>query len=165
VMKTIRDYRKTFFALLATGIMASALLIACNKDNNNNNNNVQMYNTTGNASGSQVKPSSVTTSGTGTLSGTYNASTNVWQYNITWSTLSGTATAAELHGPADTTVAANLISALTITTPGVSGSASGNVTLTEQQEADLLAGKYYYTILTAAHVAGKIRGQITATPQ
>ena len=164
-MKTIRDYRKTFFALLATGIMASALLIACNKDNDNNNNNVQMYNTTGNASGSQVKPSPVTTSGTGTLSGTYNASTNVWQYNITWSAISDVATAVELHGPAGAGVNGNLVSALTITAPGITGSASGNVTFTDQQETDLLAGKYYYTILTVAHVTGEIRGQIAASLQ
>jgi hypothetical protein len=36
----------------------------------------------------------------------------------------------------------------------------GSATLTEAQAADLLAGKYYINIHTAAHKGGEIRGQV-----
>src|SRR6185369_12503919 len=137
---------------------------ACSKDNNGGTNNTQTYTTTGNASGSQENPPT-SSSGSGTLSGTYNAATNNWQYMINWSSLSSTATAVELHGPADAGVNGSLVLALSITTNGINGSASGSTTLTAQQEANLLAGKLYYTILTATNISGEIRGQISATLQ
>ena len=160
------SWRKKFFSLLSAGLLVSfVLLTSCDKNyDNNNNGNAQTYTTSGNASGSQTNPPTGS-SGSGTLSGTYNANTNYWQYAINWSTLTSTATAVELHGPASAGVNGALVSALTITTPGVTGTASGNITLTEQQEADLLAGKCYYTILTATNITGEIRGQITATQQ
>lgn len=164
-MKTISVYRKTLSALLAIGFLSCVMLFAsCDKDKNDTNNPAQMYTTTGNASGSQENPP-VTTTGSGTLTGTYNTSTNVWQYNINWSSLTSDATAVELHGPADAGISGTLIMALSITTSGVTGNASGNITLTEQQETDLLAGRYYYTVLTATNLTGEIRGQITTTVQ
>jgi len=160
-MKTISINRKSLFSLIA-GIALSIFFISCTKDSNNGNS--QMYNTSGNASGAQENPQ-VATAGTGTLSGTYNATTNNWQYTVNWSTLSSTASAVEIHGPASAGVNASLLLALTIVVPGVSGSASGNVTLTDQQEAWLLAGQLYYTVLTATNITGEIRGQISASLQ
>jgi hypothetical protein len=37
----------------------------------------------------------------------------------------------------------------------------GSATLTDAQAADLLAGRYYINIHTAATPAGEIRGQVT----
>jgi hypothetical protein len=45
-----------------------------------------------------------------------------------------------------------------------SGSVSGTAILNEAQEADLLAGKWYYNIHTTFKGTGEIRGNITATP-
>jgi hypothetical protein len=45
------------------------------------------------------------------------------------------------------------------------GSATGTINLTDAQEADLLAGKWYTNIHTATNGAGEIRGQITAVHQ
>lgn len=153
-------------ALLIPAVLLISFLIflmACSKDNGyNNDGNAEMYSTSGNASGDQENPPTGS-SGSGTLTGTYNATTNVWQYNISWTSLSSTASAVEIHGPASVGVNGAFMFALTITTPGISGSATGSVTLNAQQEADLLAGKCYYTILSATHVTGEIRGQITAT--
>ncbi|MEO7924491.1 MAG: CHRD domain-containing protein [Chitinophagaceae bacterium] len=160
-MKTIFNRKRGLLALF-TVITFSALFISCTK--NDNNNNSQTYNTTGNASGAQQNPA-VATTGTGTMTGTYNATTNNWQYTINWSTLTSTASAVEIHGPASAGVNAALLLGLTITTPGINGSANGNITLTEQQEAYLLAGQLYYTVLTAAHITGEIRGQISASIQ
>ena len=165
-MKTMKGnlfFRRLMNSLPVIGlIMITGLFSACSKDDSYDGNNTRTYNTTGNASGAQENPPTGS-SGTGTLTGTYNASTNVWQYNINWSGLSGTATAVQVHGPASIGVTGALMFGLSVTTPGVSGSATGNVTLTAQQETDFLAGKCYYTILSTTHAAGEIRGQITAT--
>ena len=37
----------------------------------------------------------------------------------------------------------------------------GSATLTDAQAADLVAGKYYVNIHTAANPGGEIRGQVT----
>jgi hypothetical protein len=158
-MKSIRIYRTTFFALFASLIMGSALLTACSKDDNDTSEN---YNTTGTASGSQQNPP-VTSTGSATLTGTYNATTNLWQYSINWTGLAAGATVIEFRGPADIGVNGSLVLSITITGGGTSGTINNSVTLTADQEAHLLADKLYYTILNATHVTGEVRGQITAT--
>lgn len=156
---TLGYFKKSVLPLcvMAAGTI---FLASCTKDNKSNDS--QLYSTTGNASGNQENPSN-SSSGNATLTGTYNAATNVWQYNINWSSLSSAATAAELHGPASAGANGVLMLSLAITAPGISGSASGNVVLTAQQEADLLADKCYYTILSSTYLTGEIRGQITTT--
>jgi hypothetical protein len=52
---------------------------------------------------------------------------------------------------------------LAITTPGVNGSASGSITLTDAQETALLANNTYYTVSSITYPSGEIRGQVTAT--
>ena len=39
--------------------------------------------------------------------------------------------------------------------------AEGSATLTDAQEADLVGGKYYVNVHTAANPGGEIRGQVT----
>lgn len=131
----------------------------CKKDNNNNNNK-NTYQISGNATGDQEVPA-VTTNGTGTVSGTYDANTNILQYSVTWSNLSGPATAAHFHGPALPGQNATVVVPFTIGSNGTS--ASGSTTLTEDQESDLLAGKWYFNVHTDAHKGGEIRGQVTAS--
>ena len=155
--------RKTIFSLIFAVLLGTSfLMVSCQKDDTNDN--ARMYTTSGNASGAQENPP-ITTTGTGTLSGTYNASTNVWNYTVTWTGLSSAATLVELRGPASVGVNGNLLTTLTITAPGVSGSASGSVTLSESQEASLLANQLYYNVVNATYVTGEIRGQIIASAQ
>ncbi len=47
----------------------------------------------------------VTTSASGTISGTYNKNTNILLYTITWNGLSAAPSAMHFHGPADPGVA------------------------------------------------------------
>jgi hypothetical protein len=162
-MKTISSKSNSFLGLLAAGLFVmSTVMLSCSKDNNDNNS--QMYTTTGSASGSQESPA-VNTTATGTLTGTYNAVTNNWNYTINWSGLAGTATLVELRGPASAGVNGNLVTSLAITTPGASGSASGSITLTEAQETALLANQLYYNVINSSYVNGEVRGQITSTIQ
>jgi len=153
--------RKPLQLFLSAAFVVSTLFVSCDKDDDDNMND-QTYSTTGNASGSQMNPSNASTS-TGTLTGTYNARTNLWQYNISWSNLSTTAGLVQIYGPAAIGVNGSLLFSLAITTPGVSGASSGTITLTDAQEAALLANNTYYTISSITYPSGEIRGQVTAT--
>jgi len=68
-----------------------------------------------------------------------------------------------MYGGAMAGVNGTLMFPLSITTPGVTGSANGSITLTDAQETDLLAGKTYYTVSSSTYPSGEIRGQITAS--
>ena len=158
-MKT-RLFSMRRLSLLVTTFFLSFLFItACSKDDNNNGGNDQMYTTQGDAFGGQQNPP-VTTTGNARLVGTYNATTNKWDYSIDWSALAGSATLIEFHGPADLGVNGAILFSVGVNAGGVNGAASASTTLTEEQEGYLLANKIYYTILTTAHITGEVRGQV-----
>lgn len=153
--------RKPFQLLFGVALVVSTVFISCVKDNDDAND--QTYSTTGNADGTKMNPSNASTA-SGTLTGTYDARVNVWSYTINWTNLSATAGLVQVFGPAAVGVNGSLLFPLSITTPGVSGSASGSVTLTDAQEAILLANNMYYTISSSNYANGEIRGQIIASP-
>ena len=159
-MKTINFHKA--LGLSAVIIAITLLVTSCYKNKDYTNNNSTTYALSGNASGSQETPSN-TTMGTATLTGTYNASTNSLQYNISWTGLTGAATAMHFHGPASMGVSADVLVGLEITTNGVSGNGTGTITVNDAFETALLAGKVYYNIHTALYPAGEIRGQVTAS--
>ncbi len=105
---------------------------------------------------SEVPPN--TSSGTGTADLDYDNASKKLSWKITYSGLSGPATAAHFHGPAD--AGANAGVAVAIPNAGTSP-VEGNATLTDAQAADLMAGKYYINVHTAANPGGEIRGQMT----
>ena len=88
---------KSLQLFLGAALVVSTLFVSCDKEDDDMND--KTYTTTANANGSQMNPSTTSTS-TGTLSGTYNARTNVWQYNISWTNLSTTAGLVQVYGPA-----------------------------------------------------------------
>lgn len=152
-------------------------MYSCKKDKNNNsqtNNNPpanDMYNISATASAAQETGTlNGSPTGSGTVSGTYNATTNSLQYNVAWTGLTGTATAGHFHGPALAGATAAPVITFTLVnysdygTSG-SGTATGTVALTDVQETDLLAGKWYVNIHTATNGSGEIRGQVNAVHQ
>ena len=138
------------------------LMYACKKDKGNNNQNTDMYTLSANASGANENPANASTA-TGTLTGTYNKTTNKLTYTIAWTGLAATSSALHFHGPALAGVNASPVVTLTITTPGTTGGATGEAILTEAQEADLLAGKWYWNVHNGTFPGGEIRGQVVAT--
>jgi CHRD domain len=99
-----------------------------------------------------------TTTGTGTADIDYDPATKKLTWKVTYSGLSGPATAAHFHGPAEPGKNAGV----KIPIPNATASpAEGSATLTDEQAADLMAGKYYVNVHTAANPGGEIRGQVT----
>lgn len=94
--------------------------------------------------------------GTGMAMGSLDTVTKVFNYDATYSGLTGPATAAHFHGPA--APGANAGPVVPIANPA--SPIKGQATLTDAQVADLTAGKWYLNIHTAAHPGGEIRGQV-----
>ena len=105
---------------------------------------------------SQVPPND--SKGTGALTATYDPASKKLTYTVNYKDLTGPATAAHFHGPAD----AKTNAAVVVPVNGaVTSPIKGEATLTDAQAADLLAGKLYVNIHTAANPGGEIRGQVT----
>ena len=99
-----------------------------------------------------------TSAGTGTADIDYDAASKKLSWKLTYSGLTGPATAAHFHGPAE----AGKNSGVAVAIPNATSSpVEGSATLTDAQAADLLAGKLYINIHTAANPGGEIRGQVT----
>ena len=99
-----------------------------------------------------------TSAGTGTADIDYDAASKKLSWKLTYSGLSGPATAAHFHGPA----AAGANAGVAVAIPNATSSpVEGSATLTDEQAADLMAGKLYINVHTAANPGGEIRGQVT----
>jgi hypothetical protein len=147
--------------LLSGGLFLMITTLSCNKDDDPPSNK---YNVTGTATGAQEVPA-VTTSGTGTITAVYDADNSKLDYTITWTGLTGTVNNMHFHGPADPTISAGVQIAITGWPTTMAGTVSGTATLDDTQEADLLAGKWYYNIHTTFKGSGEIRGNLTAVRQ
>jgi hypothetical protein len=94
----------------------------------------------------------------GTVEATLDRKTNVLSWTVTYSGLSGPATAGHFHGPAAAGQNADVVVPLE---GSLASPIKGTTTLTTEQAADLMAGKWYVNLHTAAHANGEIRGQVT----
>lgn len=109
-------------------------------------------------SGAAEVPANAST-GSGTLDATFDKQTSTLNWTVSYAGLTGPVKAGHFHGPA--MAGQNAGVAL-----GFSGSMDspikGSATLTATQAADLLAGKWYVNLHTAANPGGEVRGQATA---
>jgi hypothetical protein len=96
------------------------------------------------------------TKGTGMVEAKYDTATMKFAYTVTYSGLTGAATAAHFHGPAKPGANAGPI----ITLENLASPIKGEATLTADQAKDLAAGLWYLNVHTAAHPPGEIRGQL-----
>lgn len=105
---------------------------------------------------SEVPPNASAATGTADID--YDPATKKLSWKLSYSGLTGNATAAHFHGPAEAGKNAGV--AVAIPNAGKSP-VEGSATLTDAQAADLEAGKYYVNVHTQANPGGEIRGQVT----
>ncbi len=101
-----------------------------------------------------------TSNGHGELEGTYDTSSKTLQWKVTYADLTGPASAAHFHGPAPAGQNAGVL--IPIAKDDLPSPIQGKATLTDEQESDLMTGKMYFNVHTAANPGGEIRGQVEA---
>jgi hypothetical protein len=99
--------------------------------------------------------------GHGRLLGTYDTSSKLLQWQVTYGDLTGPASMAHFHGPAPAGKNAGVV--IPIDVKNLPSPIQGSATLTDAQEKDLLAGNWYFNVHTAKNPGGEIRGQVEQT--
>ena len=104
---------------------------------------------------SEVPPTD--SKGTGSVTATFDTATKQLSWKGTVSGLTGPATAAHFHAGE---VGKN--GGVVVPIAGADkGSFEGSATLTDAQAAELMDGKWYVNVHTAANKGGEVRGQVT----
>jgi len=109
-----------------------------------------------NLTASEEVPANTSTA-TGEAEASYNHTSGMLSYRVTYAGLTGPATAAHIHGPAGPGQNAGVI----VPFPNAGTSPiSGEVKLTPEQASQLKSGQYYVNVHTARSPGGEIRGQL-----
>jgi hypothetical protein len=108
---------------------------------------------------SEVPPT--TTSGKGALTASYDPATKMLTWEGNFSGLSGPATAAHFHGPAEAGKNAGVVVPISEKDKPFTSPFKGSATLTDAQAGDLEKGMWYVNVHTEANKGGEIRGQVT----
>lgn len=95
--------------------------------------------------------------GTGSIEAKFDPSSKKLNWTINYSGLTGPATAAHFHGPAEPGKNAPPVVPIN---GNLASPIKGSATLTDAQVADLRAGHWYINVHTAAHKDGELRGQL-----
>lgn len=149
--------RKNTALSVAALLLVGATVTAClDEENPTITNGDPITRFTATLNGQQEKPTSTTSTATGTFAGVLNETSRVLSYTTTYQGL--TPTGGHLHrinqangtGPIDIPFAS-------LTSP-IIGSTTA---LTTDQVAAMKAGQYYVNLHTPAYPAGEIRGDIT----
>jgi len=134
------------------------------------------YDVTASLDGAQETPP-VATPATGSLTGSYDSDTNILLWSGSFADLIGTSSDAHFHGPAAVgagpagvrepmTAASGDVFPIGVNSGSFSGSAT-SATISETDEAELIAGLWYVNIHSTHRPGGEIRGQVflTAVPE
>jgi len=92
----------------------------------------------------------------GKAEATFDTETRVLTWTVTYADLTGPAVGAHFHGPSEPGKNAGIV----LPFKAVPSPIHGTATISESQAADLLAGKWYANIHTAANPGGELRGQM-----
>ena len=120
------------------------------------------YDLVANLDGLQEVPP-VDTDATGFAAITYDDISNLLAWAISWTPLESGETGMHFHGPAQPGQTAGIqvdIGAIS----GLSSPSIGSTMITDEQEADLLAGLWYVNIHSNVYPSGEIRGQVNVIP-
>lgn len=154
-MSTRRQVTRTTFVLFA--VAAAAAITGCSMMNGMKPTSSSMVALTTQMRAANEVPANASM-GTGQVDAVFNKDTNLLRWKVSYMNLTGAATAGHFHGPA--AVGANAGVVLPWQGP-MANPLEGSATLTAPQAADLLAGRWYANIHTAANPGGEIRGQMT----
>jgi hypothetical protein len=102
----------------------------------------------------EVPPNDSPASGSVTM--TYDTASKKLAWKGNYTGLTGPATAAHFHGPAEPGKNAGVL----VPIPGPGPQFEGSADLSEAQASELIAGRLYVNIHTAAHPGGELRGQV-----
>lgn len=143
--------------VLYTGLLATTLgLGACNMMPMMSHSSAVTARLSG---ASEVPPTSSAASGM--LEASMNKDTNVLSWTVSYSGLTGPATGGHFHGPAMAGQNAGVVLPFA---GSLASPIKGTATLTAAQAGDLMAGKWYVNLHTAASPGGEIRGQVSVGP-
>ncbi|MEO5999137.1 MAG: CHRD domain-containing protein [Chitinophagaceae bacterium] len=142
-------------------LVCVAIFSACKKDDDPV---TTMYSKTGIIVNTSKEVPAVTTSNaTGTMDVSYDKTTRLLTYKVSWNALSDSITGSHIHGTASTVTNANVVVPFTVANKGaLTGNYAGTFTVDgiAIKEDSLLLGKYYLNIHTKKNPGGEIRGQI-----
>jgi CHRD domain len=143
---------------LASSVLLASLvaLSACNMSPMASN----VSTLTARLSGANEVPAA-SSNGSGTLSANLDKTTSVLTWTVTYSGLSGPATAGHFHGPAP--MGQNAGVALPFT-GSLESPIRGTATLSPAQMDAVMNGNWYVNLHTAANPGGEIRGQVALYP-
>ncbi len=140
--------RLAIHSLLLIGLLS---LPACNMPSSNTTKATAVL-----SAGSEVPPT--TSTGAGEADVKVDVKADKLSWTITYSGLSGAVTSAHFHGPASE--GTNADAAVPIEGDMLSP-IKGEASITSEQKTQLLEGKWYINLHTAANPNGEIRGQVT----
>ena len=143
--------------LLAATVGSSLVLAACSSTPMTPATSGSMSSFRATLSGASEVPANSTTGG-GSLTATYDKGTSILNWKLSYSGLTGPATAAHFHGPA--MPGTNAPPVVPFSSPA--SPIEGQTTLTPAQAADLMGGKWYVNVHTKQNPDGEIRGQVMA---
>jgi hypothetical protein len=109
--------------------------------------------------GSEEVPPNQTT-GTGTLTASFDTDSKMLTWKGSYSGLTGAATAAHFHGPAEPGKNAGVAVFISKKDTPFTSPFDGSATLTDAQVADLMDGRWYVNVHTDANKGGELRGQL-----